>query len=197
MPAVCVKTSRPTIGALAETSFPLKVVTICEMATRRDFVHCRAFLGVVVDGGDDFRESRVACSFAHSIHARMHPPRARADSGEAVGARERIVVVRVEFESEFGPGRGHQSDVTGDVVWRQHAQGVRQIDACHSEFAQVLRHGEDVVEAVAHPARPVFEVDIDGETLADGVPDGCRDRGTVLLRRLSQLCSAVALPSPW
>ena len=159
------------------------------------FVDIRAQARVIVKGGDYLGEGRVARAFSHGVDAGVDAPGSGLHSGQAVGRGEAVVVVAVEFEIDLGPGSCHQPDVASGVAGRENAQGVGQVDARHPEFAQMLHEGEDVVEGIAHPARPILEIDVDRQAFAPGIADSFFDSGSMLLGAEPELLPAVFLGS--
>ena len=156
------------------------------------FADSRVAVAVVVDRGDDFRQRRIARSFAHAVHAGVDTAGAGADRRQAIRGGEAVVVVAVVLEVDGGKRRGHQADEARHVLGRENAEGVREVDPGDPQLAQLLDHREDVVEGVADAVGPVLEVDVDGEALAAGVADRVGDPGAVLGGLEAELLEAMA-----
>ena len=87
----------------------------------------------------------------------------------------------------------HQAHISADILGRKDAESVGQVDAGHPQSAQQLNLGEDVVEGIANPIRPVLEIDVDRKPPASRIAYCFLDLGAVFFGGQSQLAATMLL----
>ena len=112
---------------------------------------------------------------------------------EAVAYREVVVVVGMKVEMLFGVAFHNFLEVAGGLFRSQHAEGVRQHETSYAALAQRLNHLENVFRIVTHSVTPVFEVEIDGQSLVVCQGNVCLNIGNMFFGCLVQLVGAVFL----
>ena len=102
-----------------------------------------------------------------------------------------VVVVGMEIEVRVRITANHLTHILHTLQWIQDTQSIRKQEALDWQFHQLVHHHEEIVTAIAHTARPVLQIEIYGEILAQSIVDGLLDMSEMLLRRHLELLGAV------
>ena len=97
----------------------------------------------------------------------------------------------MEIEVRVRITANHLAHVLHTLQWVQATQSIRKQEALDRQLHQLVHHREKIVTTVAHSARPVLQVEIYGEILAQGIVDGLLDMSEMLLWRHLELLGAV------
>ena len=133
----------------------------------------------------------IATTFTQTIHGNVKTLGAAQYGSERVAHRQIVVVMGMEVEVRFRITANHLAHILHTLQWVQNTQSIRKKEALDRQFYQLIHHHEEIVTTVTHTARPVLQVEIHGESLAQSIVDGLLDMSEMLLRRHLELLGAV------
>ena len=136
---------------------------------------------MVVEYGLNRRYGSVACSFAESVDGSVHSAASFHDGGEDIGSSQIVVVVGMEVEVKVRIARCHHAHEGGCERRIEYAECVGQHESSDAFVLERVDECHDVVGAVLHSVRPVFEVDVDIDAELACVVEAALDVGYVFL----------------
>ena len=139
------------------------------------------------------RQWRIAAALAQAIHGDMETLGTAQYGCQRVAHCQIVVVVGMEIEVRVRITANHLTHILHTLQWVQDTQSIRQQETLDRQLYQLVHHHEEIVTAVAHTARPILQVEIHGEILAQSIVDGLLDMSEMLLRRHLELLGAVLI----
>ena len=133
----------------------------------------------------------IATTLTQTIHGNVKTLGAAQYGSQRVAHRQIVVIMGMEVEVRVRITANHLAHVLHTLQWVQDTQSIRKQEALDRQLHQLVHHREEIVTTVAHSARPVLQVEIYGEILAQGIVDGLLDMSEMLLRRHLELLGAV------
>ena len=137
------------------------------------------------------RQRRIAAALAQTIHGNVKTLGTAQYGCQRVAHSQIVVVVGMEIEVRVRITANHLAHILHTLQWVQDTQSIRKQEALDWQFHQLIHHHEEIVTAVAHTTRPVLQIEIYGEILAQSIVDGLLDMSEMLLRRHLELLGAV------
>ena len=137
------------------------------------------------------RQWCIAAAFAQTIHGNVKTLGATQYGSQRVAHRQIVVIMGMEVEVRVRITANHLAHVLHTLQWVQDTQSIRKQEALDRQLHQLVHHHEEIVTAVAHTARPVLQIEIYSEILAQSIVDGLLDMIEMLLRRHLELLGAV------
>ena len=137
------------------------------------------------------RQWCIATAFAQTIHGNVKTLGAAQYGSQRVAHSQIVVVMGMEVEVRIRITAHHLAHILHTLQWVQNTQRIRKKEALDRQFYQLIHHHEEIVTTVTHTARPVLQVKIHGESLAQSIVDGLLDMSEMLLRRHFELLGAV------
>ena len=133
----------------------------------------------------------IATTLTQTIHGNMEALGAAQYGSQRVAHSQIVVVMGMEVEVRIRITAHHLAHIFHTLQWVENTQRIRKKEALDRQFYQLIHHHEEIVTTVAHSARPVLQVEIYGEILAQGIVDGLLDMSEMLLWRHLELLGAV------
>ena len=133
----------------------------------------------------------IATTLTQTIHGNVKTLGAAQYGSQRVAHSQIVVVMGMEVEVRIRITAHHLAHILHTLQWVQNTQCIRKKEALDRQFYQLIHHHEEIVTTVTHTARPVLQVEIHGESLAQCIVDGLLDMSEMLLRRHLELLGAV------
>ena len=133
----------------------------------------------------------IATTLTQTIHCNVKTLGTAQYGSQRVAHSQIVVVMGMEVEVRIRITAHHQAHILHTLQWVQNTQRIRKEEALDRQFYQLIHHHEEIVTTVTHTARPVLQIKIHGESLAQSIVDGLLDMSEMLLRRHLELLGAV------
>ena len=156
------------------------------------FVDVRLGMELILEDHLYTRQRSITTAFAKSIDGDVQPLGTAEDSCQRVGHRQVVVVVGMEVEVGIGITLDHLTEVFDALQGVHDTERVGQHEATDATVAEGIHELIDIEGRVFHAVRPVFEVEIDGESLLTGIVYLTEDILDMGLGRLLQLFLTMA-----
>ena len=133
----------------------------------------------------------IATTLTQTIHGNVKTLGAAQYGSQRVAHSQIVVVMGMEVEVRIRITAHHLAHILHTLQWVQNTQRIRKKEALDRQFYQLIHHHEEIVTTVTHTARPVLQIEIHSESLAQSIVDGLLNMSEMLLRRHLELLGAV------